>query len=198
MIIGIEGGVGSGKTIMMVRYLLKDSLKGNMVYANFGLKNIRYKPLDVLEILRLETNQKSLSNVSIGIDEITVFADCRMSSSIVNRLFSYFILQTRKRNVILYYTTQDILMIDIRLRRHTDIIVEADFVFDEDDMIHPIKDIRRYEIWDFRDPRNSYMARNFIMNIKPYYKYYDTNQVILPPIIDKKKLKELTSGVKKK
>ena len=190
MIIGIEGAMGTGKTIMMVRYLLLDYKKKSDIYCNFALKNIEYKPLDVIEILKLDKNKKSLSNISIGIDEITVFIDSRVSSSVLNRLFSYFILQTRKRNVVLYYTTQDIMMVDLRLRRHTDFIVECDFVFHEDDSIHPIENLRKYDIWDFRNPRSVRLVRSFIMDITKYFDYYDTNEVILPPILNMRNLKK--------
>ena len=106
MIIGIEGGLGSGKTIMIVRYLVKDFFKDIPIYANFHLKKIDYKVLDVIKILQMDENKVKLGNISIGIDEITVFMDCRTSMSKMNRFISYFILQTRKRGVTLYYTTQ--------------------------------------------------------------------------------------------
>lgn len=178
MIIGIEGGLGSGKTILMVRYLVKDSLKGHDVYSNFKLKKIDYKPLDVMEILELDKGSVILNDMSIGIDEFTVFADCRTSITKLNRMISYFILQTRKRNVTLYYTTQDITMIDKRIANHTDIRIVADKIKDENGK--EIENLRKYYIYDLRDMRH-FKYRTLVIDISKYFDFYDTNEVILPP-----------------
>jgi len=178
MIIGIEGGLGSGKTLMMTRYLIKDFLAGHTIYSNFHLNEIKYKLIDVMKILEDSTKGAALQDVSIGIDEITIFADCRSSMRKMNKVFSYFILQTRKRNVTLYYTTQDVSMVDIRLRRHTDIYVCADKVKDKNDKY--IDDIRKYTIFDNRDKITRIYTQ--YLDISKYYKFYNTNEVILPPI----------------
>jgi hypothetical protein len=175
MIIGFDGGLGSGKTIGVVRYLLKDFANGNKIYANFNLRNIDYEHLNVLEIMENE----NLNNVSIGIDEITVFMDCRMSSSKLNRLLSYFILQTRKRNVNLYYTTQSFNMVDIRLYNHTHFRILCDFAKDEHG--NRLDNIRKYTIIDCRDLHNLDIKR-FYLDISTYFDFYDTNEVIMPPI----------------
>lgn len=175
MIIGIEGGLGSGKTIMMARYLYQDALSGFDVRANFGLK-FKSNDLDVKELL--ETG-KELRNVTIGLDEITVFIDCRKSMSKMNRLISYFILQSRKRNVNIYYTTQDFDMVDKRLIQHTHIQIVAEKIYYSDG--REIPDYRRYTILDFRNPKNL-KPINFVVDISNYYDLYDTDEIIKPPI----------------
>ena len=180
MLIGIEGGLGSGKTLLMVRYLLKDFNKGNQIFSNFGLNHIPYKVLNVLEILDFDKENKSLIDISMGIDELTVFADCRTSIGKMNRLFSYFILQTRKRNVNLYYTTQNMMMIDKRVREHTDIQIFCEKIKDSDGEM--IEKKRHYTIWDFRDLHDIPKPTKFILDISKYFDYYDTNEVILPPV----------------
>lgn len=176
MIIGIEGAIGSGKTVQLVRYLYKDKQMGNRVMANFKLNF--GEPLDVMSILEMNETHENLNNVSIGIDEITVFADCRRSMTKMNLILSYFILQTRKRNVQLYYTTQDLSMVDVRLYRHTDIVVFCDYIYNSN---KAVDDWRRYKVFDFRDRKRPTISR-FDMNISKYYGLYDTNEVILPPI----------------
>lgn len=180
MIVGIEGGLGSGKTIMVVRYLTKDYHNGKRIYANFGLKRIKYKPLDVMEILELDEGGFNLQDLSVAIDEITVFADCRTSMRKMNRFLSYFILQTRKRNVTLYYTTQDFNMVDLRLINHTDIRVVAEKILKADGVTY-YEEYRKYTIYDLRDIKKLNW-KSFTLNITPYFEYYDTNEVILPPI----------------
>jgi hypothetical protein len=163
---------------MMVRYLRKDSLRGNDIRANFGLVDIPYSPLDVIEILELDKNQLAIKNISLGIDELTVFADCRVSVSKMNRIFSYFILQTRKRSVNLYFTTQNLDMIDKRVLNHLDISVYCEKVKDQQG--NEVEGLRKYTIWDFRDTHNIPRPKKILLDITKYYKYYDTNEVIMP------------------
>jgi len=164
----------------MVRYLVKDFYRDKKVYANFKLKKIKYKPLDVLEILEMEKGRFNLDGVSCAIDELTVFADCRTSMKKMNRFLSYFILQTRKRDVTLYYTTQDFNMVDLRVINHTDIRVLAEKILRPDGETY-YDDYRKYTIYDLRDIRHLNW-KSFTLKISNYYDYYDTYEVILPPI----------------
>jgi hypothetical protein len=165
MIVGIQGGLGSGKTLLMTRYLVKDFWSGRNVHANFGLKQVDFTPLNMDDMLNKSVD---LQDVSIGIDEFTVFADCRTSMS--NKMITYFILQTRKRNVCLYYTTQDFGMLDKRILRHTHLFITADKIGDDD--------FRRYTVIDARDR----IARptEFLLRITPWFDYFDTNEIIEP------------------
>jgi len=183
LIIGITGGLGSGKTIIMVRYLIKEYIMKHKIYANFGLKKIKYEPLNILTILEMDKKQLALNNICVGIDELTVFADCRKSGSKLNRMISYFVLQTRKRNVTLYYTTQDISMIDLRLVDHTDIQILCSKIYDKDN--NQLNDYRHYSIIDFRESMIKPKITRIIFDITKYYEYYDTYEVILPPVVSK-------------
>lgn len=178
MIIGLEGGMGSGKTIMMVRYLLKDFANGHKIFSNFGLRHIDYEFLNIHDLME----DNNLQNLSVGIDEITVFLDCRKSSSKMNRYISYFVLQTRKRNVNLYYTTQSFRMIDKRLLEHTEFQIVCSKIYNE--YGNEIDGVRRYAILDLRDITDirNIKIKRLKLDITPYYDFYDTNEVILPPI----------------
>lgn len=160
---------------MMTRYLKQDHEKGMNVYANYGLK-FSHEKLDVKKLL---DSSIDLQNVSVGIDEMTVFADCRRSMK--NLMITYFVLQTRKRNVNLYYTTQDFDMVDLRLNNHTHIKIICEKIDETDDPDAPLTDYRRYTIFDIRNRRNI-KPISFILNIQPFYRMYDTNEIILPPM----------------
>jgi len=166
MIVGIQGGLGSGKTILMTRYLVKDYKEDRDIVANYGLKIIDFTPLRIKDLL---SNKVDLQDVSVGIDEFTVFADCRRSMS--NTIITYFILQTRKRNVCLYYTTQDFSMMDKRILKHTHIFITADD-------IEGFDDYRQYTVIDAR--KRIHRFNSFNLYIPPLYKYYDTNEIIIP------------------
>jgi len=189
MIIVLEGDLGSGKTVGMVRYLYKDCFKlGNNVVSN--MKGLKFgRQIDIFKIMGISEDTKvkdmdikkmpTLNNISIGIDEITVFMDCRRSQSKMNLLMSYFILQTRKRNVQLYATTQDLSMVDLRLWKYVNMIVICDFTYDDNG--DEVKDWRHYTVVDKRKKYDWKLSR-FKLDISKYYELYDTNEVVLPPI----------------
>lgn len=176
MLICIEGGLGSGKTIMLVRYLYKDYLKNKNIIANLKLNNMKYSSINFKDLL---ANNETLefNNSTIGIDEITVFIDCRTSISKRNKIFSYFVLQSRKRDVNVYFTTQDIGMLDFRVVDHTEIIILCEKIYNENN--NELAHYRKYTIIDLRNKRKPHLT-TFIMNISKYYHLYDTNQIIEP------------------
>jgi len=163
---------------MLVRYLYKDFLQGRTILTNMGsINSFKNMPLSIESVLDLDEENKQLQNVTIGIDELTVYVDCRVSGAKKNRAFSYFILQSRKRNVNVYYTTQDLNMIDLRVRQHTHIIINCNFIYDNDGDI--VEDWRNYTVIDFRQPMHPKTMR-FDLNIAQYFKVYDTNEIIRP------------------
>lgn len=177
MIVGIEGGLGSGKTILMTRYLVKDYIKGHKIYTNYGLKEIDYERIDLSRILDMHDNAFDLNDCSLGVDEITVFADCRKSGSKLNRLISYFILQSRKRNVDVYFTTQNLSMVDLRLIQYMDVQVMCEKVYNGNGEV--VKGYAKYKVFDLRDFKNL-TTDSFVLDITKYYRFYDTREVILP------------------
>ena len=164
-----------------MRCLLKDHLNGRPLYTNLELKGIPFKEFDIDRFLSGE-HDKELYNATIGIDEITVMMDCRVSSSKHNLLMGYLVLQSRKRDIDIYYTTQSLDLVDYkRLVKYTNYIVSCS-KFENDEL----DNYRRY---DFFDVYNEKMTSK-VMDIRPYYKYYDTNQIIEPLIQWKKKEKK--------
>lgn len=184
MLIAIEGGLGTGKTVMLLRYLINDGKLGHKIFANFGIIGLPYNNIDIGELLQKESSNLEFKDATIGIDEITVFVDCRTSTAKRNRIFGYFVLQSRKRNVNVYYTSQDLGMLDFRLTNHTHIVVLCDFEYRNykkgDRILRlKVKNRRRYTIIDFRDPHNV-KRKSFTLDISAYYPYYDTDEIIRP------------------
>jgi len=180
MLIGIEGGLGSGKTIQLIRYLNIDKREYNKhIMCNIALKDIDFEPVDVFKLLEYEKSETSLYNLTVGIDELTVFADCRTSTSKANRIMSYLVLQSRKRNVDIYYTTQSLQMIDFRITNHTPIIVFCEKIFDEKG--NEIDDIRKYTIIDRCNPKQPKLTC-YYMDISVFYDLYNTDEIVKPKI----------------
>lgn len=195
MLIGIEGFLGDGKTVYMARCLKKDFEIGRDIYTNLHLKDIPYKFFDIDEFLNNDNNDK-LRNATIGLDEITTIMDCRLSGSKSNIAFGYLVLQSRKRNVDIYYTTQSLDLVDYkRLIKYTTIFVIAQRMYEkivyENGKVElkEVEDWRNYTIIDERKRKENVVRFN--LKISDYYDIYDTDEIIKPPrIINKNKLKE--------
>lgn len=165
MIIAYTGKLGSGKTLSMTKQLYEDHKNDKSeIFTNYGLK-FPHKLLDAS--FMKDFKSLNLTHCSVGVDEFHVFMDSRSSARKSNRLISYFILQTRKRDTHLYYTTQFFNQVDKRLRNITDIIVECKSltVQGEKYIISTMttREGKRY--------RTSFKASD-------YFKLYDTNEVI--------------------
>jgi len=177
MIIGIEGFMGDGKTIFMVRALLKDYKRGRKIFSNFKLNNIVYTPLDINDFLNKDDADK-FHNCTIGIDEITLFMDCRRSSRKENIAISTLLRQSRKRSLDIYYTAQNLDETDLRLVRYTSIFVIAQRLYAKynDGKMREMENYRNYTIIDVRKRKDNVSRLN--LDISKYYDEYDTDEII--------------------
>lgn len=177
MIVGIEGFMGDGKTIYMVRNALIDYLNNRKLFLNFKMNGIEYSHLLVSDFLNTE-NASKYKNASLFIDEITLFMDCRRSSRKENVAISTLLRQSRKRSICIYYSAQNLDELDLRLIRYTSIFVIAERVYraDEKGIMKELEDYRQYTIIDTRQRQEN--RTTILLNISPYYKYYDTDEII--------------------
>lgn len=172
MIIGFIGDMGSGKTLSMVRiaYILYKKYNYD-VYSNIVL-NFPFKLLTLDDIIEYSNNDKSFNNSVFLIDEAHIFIDSRSSGSRRNLIISYFILQTRKKNVWLLYTTQYLHQVDKRLRGSTNVFTECyfksvndkSFVLNVYNIVASFKTITKYNTF----------------NAIPFYDLYNTYEVVRP------------------
>ncbi len=179
MIVLIEGisgaeNLGSGKTLYLIRNLVTDYLNGRKIICNIRINGIEYQQLFIEDFLD-ETKTDLFRNATIGIDEITMFMDCRHSMQ--NTFLSYIFLQSRKRHLDFYLTTQDYTMLDGRLLPYIAIHVIVELIFDENN--NPIKNYRKVNVIDFRN-RMNITESSFIMEISQWFKYYDTDEIVKP------------------
>lgn len=150
MIIAFIGTVGGGKTLSMTYEAFKyhnmctvcqhHALKHRdeercgvvgcdcphlirfQVYSNYHLAfphtKLTKKVFD--EIIQ---SPQGLTNAIVCLDEVHIWIDSRSGMQKKNKTITYFILQTRKRNVRLLVSTQHLHQIDKRLRDTIDILV---------------------------------------------------------------------------
>lgn len=111
----------------MTRCLYEDMNEGRKIFANYNLHFPSEKlSSDFFTTFNKSKNKEQLYNCSVGIDEMQIMLDCRDSGKSRNKILSYFFLQTRKRKVNLYYTTQQFENVDVRLRKNTDVLIKCE------------------------------------------------------------------------
>lgn len=171
MIYGFIGDIGQGKTLSMVRTAYSLFKQGHKIYSNIKL-NFKFEYFTINDIIKYAENDKTFKNAVFLIDEAHIFIDSRNSMTKKNLIISYFILQTRKKDVTLLYTTQYFHQIDKRLRASTNAIIECYFKKYNNipiclNIINIIKS-------------NNIIIKKDIFNPIPYFKLYDTLEVVKP------------------
>lgn len=128
MLIGIIGQLGSGKTLLstILGYKIAENPLYDGVYANYHIKHPKVKvitPIDMIDI-----NPQGNKRALIILDEVYAWLDSRVSSSVLNRFLSWIILQSRKRNMDIIFTSQLSSLPDLRLKELSDIVIIAENV----------------------------------------------------------------------
>lgn len=174
------GGLGAGKTLGAVKECFALYRRGFTIYSNIGLK-FPYVPLTKQVFEDLIHDKAGLQNAVILLDEIHIWIDSRSSMKKKNKIITYFLLQTRKRNVRLFCTTQDISQVDVRLRRSANLIVES---FNPANALSLVKTPNQPVLlvqFGYKGLR-MYLLGRFFRKAKiyanPYYALYDTNEIV--------------------
>jgi len=102
-------------------------------------------------------------------DEIYIYMDSRLSMAKRNRMLSYFVFQTRKLGVTLYFTSQHIGQVDVRLRNMIDILCICKQTVKKNWFKIDMTDYR-----NFPDIRQN----TFIYNGSNYFSMYDTKELV--------------------
>jgi len=183
MIILILGGVGSGKTLSVVKEIINNN---QYALTNFNLQNIdNYHRIKVKDIITKnkkacavnwkfwEKIRNTHKNYSIYLDEVHNIIHSRRSMSKVNIVMSKWVSQIRKilsdsPNNHLYLISQTLRKIDIDFRDLSQLVCRC----------------RKYEFGGKIYIKQEWFAgvEDYLMGIKryafrfqanPYYKYYD-------------------------
>jgi hypothetical protein len=184
------GTLGSGKTLTMVKDMNDDFTRENKrVISNLVLEFASSQISKTFFQAFAEGKSEELFDVTLGLDEIHIFLDSRRSTSKRNTYLSYFILQTRKRGVNLYATTQFLSQIDIRLRNVCDYVVKCEAYiklkkgFDKVTPIKASKGLTQEEgenLWILNTtitPAGEVVKKEMFRASK-YFNLYDTKQII--------------------
>jgi len=183
------GQQNSGKTLSMTYYAYKYFKEGYNIYSNY---NLSFPHTKLTKDLLVEfTKSKSQLNKAIFlVDEIYIILDARSFSGKLNKLFSYFVLQTSKRDVHLFGTAQYFNTVEKRFRENTNFMVYCARVVLKDGTYYEIMDKKRILKTDELYIKNSFMIKDsnsfipeftnkvYYLNAEPVFKLYDTRELL--------------------
>ena len=164
MLIIITGALGSGKTLLLT-YLYTISSKKTII-SNYVVVPVKNK--EVLPFSDSILFKKDISDVDILLDEGYIYLESRTSSAKRNRILSYLLFQSRKRDIDIYITAQLTGTLDIRFRKMCDIWIYCER--DVDGFHYTFINISGKSRFSF------FMPMKFAKTIFPLY---DTRQTIM-------------------
>lgn len=174
MIILYKGRRGSGKTLTMVKDGLKYKINGFSIVRNFECAFGEYITNE--KILNLNKDSE-LYNCVLLLDELQIFFDSRNAMKKQNKLFSNFIQQIRKRNIIVLATTQYAGTVDLRFRQHVDVVAMPNYIKNLD-----VCEVTYFDMTSIEDNFiNNVKEPNYIKIVydaKPIYNLYKTEEMI--------------------
>jgi hypothetical protein len=179
-IFGFFGNIGSGKTLALTRFGYLHFLKGYKVYANYHLSfpHVKIDP-DFLEKI-VSGNVVFKGNNIFLLDEIQMYIDSRASASKRNRIISYFIMQIRKKSIILGFTAQMLHTVEKRLRDLCQNKVECNItevqLTDDEGGVETVQICVNTGYVD--DGSGMVEAGTDMYLAKQWFKYYDTRELI--------------------
>jgi hypothetical protein len=175
----VLGAQGSGKTLFLVKTAYDMHLLGYKIYSNIAF-NFPYEPINYKDIVACKYR-----NAYVFIDEIHQLLPARNSLRQVNReICDGFLSMVRKAKLKIYATTQTARKVDIRFREEADYIYTCErwgFLDKSWTLVEHNQDLPEHipimiKITAIDIIKNRQIKSNFLGN--PYFKLYDTNQII--------------------
>lgn len=166
MIVAFTGQMGSGKTLSLTRMVKEYSDKGMRILSNikFSFPH-EHLSLDILSDYANHSEQ--FQDCVVVIDEAHVFLDSRRSISGRNVIISYFLTQTRKRNVKLFITTQHFGQVEKRLRQNVDVLIECTSFKTKEGLII----VRNKWVSHSKTKQEQFVGND-------YFNLYDTSEIV--------------------
>lgn len=113
MMTAFVGNLGQGKTYSM-------TVLASYLHKKYGLKLFANYKLEGATLLRDFDDVLNAQSGVVCLDEAHIFLDSRGFKDPNSQKATHWLLQTRKKDLIVLYTTQNFGQVDIRMRRITD------------------------------------------------------------------------------
>lgn len=186
----LNGDNGTGKTVFLTKIAME--IKDRPIWSNFQLDHPNYKKLTMRDIINLSKINMKLPEYRNGlvvfIDEAYEYLEARLSGRDINVYLSHKTnYQWRKRLLDIYLTFQDLSSIDKRYRMRYHYYVECGYrdPFSTSDPF-------TYTFYErTKNTQEQFLYTNVYdyAYMSQYFKYYDTNEIIESPLVDKMEYK---------
>lgn len=172
VLFSIIGELGTGKTLSAVSLTFRNWIKKRLkVYSNIPLYKIPYHLIDSVDKLDMMREGVVLA------DEMWTLLNARKSTSKTNRLVSSILLKSRKRDLVYFFTTQLLDLIDKAVRRLIDFTAYPVLVGGEPPLVCKLHVFKGTKI----DPRSHF--RTLYYKTPLVFELYDTKYEVVD-IID--------------
>jgi hypothetical protein len=187
MIIIVLGGIGSGKTLTIIKEILAS---GKMAYTNFKLKGVKnYKQLKMNDIAEENPESKKYEinwpfwerarkdGFSIYLDEVHNIISSRTSMSKRNIALSTWVSQIRKilsdGDNHLYLISQTMRRIDVNFKELAQVIIHCSAYHVNDKLW-----VKQTYYNGLDNYENGISGCKLVFLANSYFKYYNTNELI--------------------
>ena len=182
LIWGFIGPRGGGKSSSAAGLAALHMVKGGAVASNLEIKAPCGCVSHDVSLTDLASLDEKLSGALVVIDELPVLFNSKASQSVKNQLMGLFLAQSRKRSISLFYTAQNFMWVDNRIRYLTDVVVSCKDVavlpYGRRNHI-PEGQLISWRVWDHSGLMTGYPGRSLgsrVFKIGWTHDIYDTYQ----------------------
>ena len=164
------GNYGSGKTLTMTTMGYLAHLQGIPIYTNYDV-SFPHTRVESIEDLDRMNNGLAL------LDEFWYTIDSRASNTKINRIVSLIISKSRKRNLDIITTEQDLSLIDLRLRERLHYVWLPRLYLDPDGVpsVSKVLVLKRNSLGDWEP-----LPRSLVLDVSSALDKYDTCEELMP------------------
>lgn len=188
LLVGLQG---SGKTAFATRLILNEH-NNRPIFTNYNLYGIPFIKITLgnekaeksgsIDILKtIKKNPSFFDNSVMVLDEIHVYFNSKNYFKDRQRELDQFFSQLRKRNILLIATTQRFMSVNISVRSQARFLMELEKVVFEPRTKRRDNDTL-FKVSTYRQEQGYYypqqVAKPVIFDLKPYFRYYNTLEVI--------------------
>lgn len=190
---------GNGKNITETYYLHSDYLLGRKIFTNYYTTFSEMLPLKEIIEVCLKDYEKYSKGITIGLTELQVTFDSIGNKKAVTRFIMWFVQQSRKLNADIYYDTQRLADVNIKLRVQTDNILQPSKIHADGKICRMDRCARKdhfIKVYSLKPYRRKPITGKEVINCSIVGKMYNTNQLVFDEVIieEPKKVKKKKGG----
>lgn len=164
----VIGERGAGKTLLVVGLASLLQKSGMKLISNVSFHTVPFRRMTFAQFV---AEADTIRDTVAVFDEFHVGADSYKWWSQKVNVITAFLTQTRKRNVIMFLTTQRMDTIASRARKMVDYVYQVEAGQDHEGQVY-------CEIFDRRKPEPDDFVKAFMFDGRPFFDEYDTNEII--------------------